>query len=122
MASPRDCITTMAVGLPEATVENHDGHVGFQVRGKRFAWYLEDHHGDGRIALTCKVEPGVNEALTSSRPDRYFLPPYLAARGWVGYWLDLTDVDWDEAHELILDSYRLMAPKRLVVLVDQQLD
>ena len=63
-------------------------------------------------ALTFKAGPGVQEALVSSDPERFFVPAYVGAKGWVGARLDV-DHDWDEIAELIEDSYRLIAPKRL---------
>ncbi len=120
MIGPRRQIKTIVAELPEVTIAEHDRHMGFVVRDKRFAWYLEDHHGDGRIALTCKAALGVNQTLASSQPDRYFLPSYVAGRGWIGYWLDVPETDWDEAGELLVDAYRLTAPKRLVAVLDQR--
>ena len=55
-------VTALCTGLPEVEAEA-DQHVGFTVRGKRFAWYLDDHHGDGRVALNCKAPPGRNSEL-----------------------------------------------------------
>lgn len=98
--------------LPEAVAEG-DQHVGFKVRGRTFAWYLDDHHGDGRLALNCKVAPGEQQALVAGDPRRFFVPSYLGARGWIGVWLDLPDVDWEEVAELVMESYRLVAPKTL---------
>ena len=46
-------------------------------------------------------------------PDAYFLPPYVARHGYLGIYLDRADVDWDEIAELIVDAYRLVAPKAL---------
>jgi hypothetical protein len=63
-------------GLPEVEAEG-DRHVGFSIRGRRFAWYMDDHHGDGRLALACKAAPGVNEGLAASDPSRYFIPSYV---------------------------------------------
>ena len=98
--------------LPEVT-SGGDQHVGFEVRGRRFAWFLDDHHGDGRVALNCKVPSGENRALVDADPEHFFIPAYLGARGWVGFWLDLDEVDWDRVEQLVYDSYRLTAPKRL---------
>jgi phosphoribosylglycinamide formyltransferase-1 len=103
--------------LPEATVEDQQ-HVTFRVRGKTFAYYLDDHHGDGRVALNCKAAPHENQELVGAEPDRFFIPAYVGPRGWVGLYLDLPVVDWDEVSELIRDSYRLIAPKRLGKMVD----
>ncbi len=98
--------------LPEVAAEG-DRHIGFAVRGRRFAWYLDDHHGDGRIALVCKAGPGMTEGLAASEPARFFVPAYVGARGWVGLRLDVGEVDWDEVRDLVSDAYRLVAPKRL---------
>jgi predicted DNA-binding protein (MmcQ/YjbR family) len=98
--------------LPEVTVEEQQ-HVTFRVRGKTFAYYLDDHHGDGRVALNCKAAPNENQELVASEPERFFIPAYLGPRGWVGYYLDLQSVDWAEVSELVRESYLLIAPKRL---------
>jgi hypothetical protein len=63
--------------LPEVQIEvggERDQHLGASIREKRFAWYLDDHHGDGRVAITCKAPPGVNEAMVDSNPAHFFLP------------------------------------------------
>ena len=66
------------------------------------------------MALNCKVAAGEQQALVAGDPGRYFVPAYLGARGWVGLWLDLPEVDWEEVAELVTESYRLVAPKGLV--------
>ncbi|MDH3684282.1 MAG: MmcQ/YjbR family DNA-binding protein [Acidimicrobiia bacterium] len=88
------------------------------VRRKKFAYYLDDHHGDGVVALTCKAPPGTNRALAESDPDRFFIPSYTGPRGWVGLRLDLSTVDWDEVELLLIDSYRMTAPKKLIAQLD----
>lgn len=110
--SPRSRLIRLCQGLPEVEAEEGQ-HVGFSVRGKRFAWLLEDHHGDGRLALNCKAPRGENAALADREPERFFLPSYLAGRGWVGAWLDIPAVDWDEIERLVVQAYVLTAPKRL---------
>jgi predicted DNA-binding protein (MmcQ/YjbR family) len=105
--------------LPEVTVEEQQ-HVTFRVRGKTFAYYLDDHHGDGRVALNCKAAPNENQELVASEPERFFIPAYLGSRGWVGLYLDLPSVDWDEVSELVRESYVLIAPKRLGRMVADQ--
>lgn len=54
----------------------------------------------------------------SAAPDRFFVPPYLGHRGWVGRWLDVPGVDTKEIEELTLEAYRLAAPKKLVALLE----
>lgn len=104
--------------LPEASSEGNQ-HIAFVVRKRKFAYYLEDHHGDGRVALACKAEAGENAAIVASDPTRFFMPSYVGPRGWVGMWLDLPEVNWDEVQELVFNSYRLIAPKRLWSQVEQ---
>src|SRR4029450_11342922 len=69
-------------------------HVGFQVRGRAFAWFVDDEHGDGRVAVLCKAPAGENTALVASDPHRFYLPRYVGNRGWVGLGLDRQDGDW----------------------------
>ncbi len=78
-----------------------------------FAYFLNDHHGDGIVGVTCKVMPGENTALVKAQPRRFYLPAYLASRGWVALRLDVGKVDWDEVRDLLIASYVLIAPKRL---------
>jgi hypothetical protein len=115
----RDRLVRLCRTLPEATVTAHDQHVGFTVGGRTFAWYVDDEHGDGRVAVLCKAAQGENAALVAADPHRFYLPRYVGRRGWVGLRLDLQDVDWGEVAELVADSYRLVAPRRLAALVAQ---
>ncbi len=92
-------------------------HIAYIVRKRTFGYFTNDHHGDGRLALIVKVPTGEQGALVASDADRYFVPPYLGQRGWVGFRLDVGIVDWDEAGELIVESYCLCAPKKLAALV-----
>lgn len=98
--------------LPEIEIRSGQHHT-FLVRNKKFAYYLIDHHGDGRVSVQCKAEPGLNETLVATDPERFFLPPYMAHHGWIGVYVDLARVDWDELEELLIDAYRLAAPERL---------
>jgi predicted DNA-binding protein (MmcQ/YjbR family) len=114
----RDRLERLCLALPEATVRGGQ-HATFQVRGRTFAYYLDDHHGDGRTALCCKAPPGESAELIAADPARFFRPSYLGGKGWVSLRLDLGEVDWDEVAELVLDSYRLIAPKRLAAQAEQ---
>lgn len=111
-------ITAICLRMPEATREKMGHHVGFLVRKKTFAYYLDNHHGDGIVGLVCKVLPGDNTALIASNPDKFYMPAYVGPRGWVGLRLDLGEVDWEEVEELVTHSYQLCAPKKLVAMVD----
>lgn len=106
-------VTQIALALPEAARQICSSHAQFLVRKKTFAYYLDNHHGDGIIAIACKVLPGDNSALAEAQPRRFYLPAYLASKGWVALRLDVGRVDWDEVRELLSCSYSLVAPKRL---------
>ena len=111
-------LTKLAHALPEVDREYNGQHASFSVRKKKFAYFLDDHHGDGIVALTCKAAPGENDALIASDPTRYYMPSYVGPRGWVALRLDVRDVDWDEVRELLTDAYLLTAPKRLAALLN----
>jgi hypothetical protein len=103
-------VVALVESLPEARVTGED-HLSLEVRGKRFAWLLDDHRGDARLALHCKAPPGANATLAKAAPDRFHLPPYLARHGWVGLWLDLPAIDWQEVRGLLTEAYRMTAPR-----------
>ena len=110
-------VTKICLALPEATRRLSGSHAAFLVRKKTFAYYLSDHHGDGIVAVTCKVAPGDNSLLVAAQLGRFYLPAYIGPKGWVALRLDIGDIDWEEVTELVSDSYRRIAPKRLAALV-----
>jgi phosphoribosylglycinamide formyltransferase-1 len=106
-------VTDIALSFPEVKRELHGSHATFLVRKKPFAYYLDNHHGDGIVGVTCKVLPGENQSLVEAQPERFYPPAYLASRGWVALRLDRGKIDWREVKELLLGSYAMIAPKRL---------
>jgi predicted DNA-binding protein (MmcQ/YjbR family) len=104
----------ICLALPEAVERPFGGHTApsFRVREKLFLMSSEDG-----LTMMFKAGPGVQEALVASDPERFFVPAYVGGKGWVGARLDV-EQDWEEIEELIRDSYRLIAPKRLVALMD----
>jgi hypothetical protein len=106
--------------LPEAMMEPAAKHASFQVRTHTFAYYLNDHHGDGIVSVCCKVLPGDNEALIAAHPTKYYMPAYIGPRGWVALRLDISGLDWKEVAELVVGSYKLIAPNRLALLAKVQ--
>jgi hypothetical protein len=111
-------LRTIAERLPEVTERLSHGAVTFFVRGRRTVAYLtDDHHGDGRLAVVCPAPPGVQQELVTSEPERFFRPPYVGHRGWIGLRVDL-DPDWDEVAQLVTEAYRLVAPVTLVRRLD----
>jgi hypothetical protein len=120
MASPKRTITdrvrALCLELPEVVEKTTHGAPGFFVRRQFVMLWPEGHHDHGFPHLWCAAEPGVQEALVASS-DRYFRPPYVGHRGWVGVGLD-GDVDWREVAELIEDAYRVIAPAKLRAELD----
>jgi hypothetical protein len=108
--------TQICLALPESSREMMGRHAGFKVRKKIFAYFLDDHHGDGIVGITCKVLPGDNAALIAANPAKFYMPAYVGPRGWVGLRLDAGEIDWEEVEELVTHSYRLIAPKSLAAL------
>src|SRR5690348_2561037 len=106
---PISRIRAVALELPEAVEEPFGGHTApsFRIGGKLFVMISED-----RTGMTFKAAPGVQQALVGSDPERFFVPKYVGPKGWVGARLDV-EQDWEELAELIEESYRLIAPKRL---------
>jgi len=106
-------LTKICLALPECTRACHRRHAAFRIRKKTFAYFLNDHHGDGIVAVTCKVLPGDNTALASASPGRFYMPAYIGSKGWVALRLDTRNIDWDEVAALVTGSYRMIAPKGL---------
>jgi phosphoribosylglycinamide formyltransferase-1 len=106
-------LTQICLALPEVVGEVKGAHAAFAVRKKKFAYFLNDHHGDGIVGVACKVLPGDNDALVQAHPSRFYRPAYLASSGWVALRVDREKVDWREVAELVTTSYRLLAPKTL---------
>ncbi len=106
-------LAEIAFKLPEVKREIHGSYATFLVRKKPFAYFLENHHGDGIVGATCKVLPGENKSLVEAQPDRFYPPAHLASRGWVALRLDRGKIDWSEVRDLLLGSYVMIAPKRL---------
>ncbi len=110
-------LSKLCLALPEATREDLGSHASFLIRKKTFVYFLNNHHGDGIVSVACKVMPGDNTALASTQRERFYLPAYMAHRGWVALRLDAGKVDWNEVNELVIGSYCLVAPKRLATVV-----
>jgi hypothetical protein len=102
------------LALPEVTERPSHGAPTFFVRGKRsFVMFHDDHHGDGILGIWCAAPPGAQGELLEAEPDRFFRPPYVGHRGWIGVRLDRSP-DWAELAAIVTDAYRQVAPKSLV--------
>jgi hypothetical protein len=104
----------ICLGLPEVEERLSHGAPTFFVRGKRpFVMVLTDHHGDGRFAIWCAAGDGVQSMLVDADAERFFVPPYVGHRGWLGVRLDRA-LDWDEIAGIVEDAYVEIAPAKLV--------
>lgn len=111
-------VRELAMALPEADEVMSHGMPCFGIiRAKKFAYFTEDHHGDGKIALLVKIS-GADEqaALIEMDGERYYRPAYFGD-GWIGIRLDLGDTDWDGIGEWLRKSWLAVAPKRLAGLM-----
>jgi hypothetical protein len=119
-SGPLARLRRVCLALPQAHEVEAWGEPTFRVRNKLFAMYAaaNNHHGAGRPAVWCKAAPGNQALMVRAEPERYFVPPYVGPSGWVGVWLD-RNPDWLEVKELMRDSYRLVAPKKLAALLEE---
>lgn len=127
MANPRrpnrrpellEKVRELCLGLPGTTEKEAWGGPTFRVGGRMFAMYLDDHHGDGRVALWCNATAEARDALVRAVPRHFFVPPYMGARGWLGLRLDRR-LAWRRVVEVVEGAYRLTAPKRLTARLDE---
>jgi predicted DNA-binding protein (MmcQ/YjbR family) len=103
----------LCLALPEAFEKEAWGECTFRVTGgSMFAMTDCNHHDSGHVAVWIKAPPMVQEILTNADAKRFFVPPYVGPKGWLGVRLDYK-VDWDELGELLKDGYMMAAPKRL---------
>lgn len=110
-------LSNLCLSFPGTSKQQMHAHVAFKAGPKIFAYYLNDHHGDGMVSVCCKVLPGDNQRLIDSSPRKFYMPAYIGPRGWVALRLDRPTVDWAEVEELLRGSYTQTAPKRLVRLL-----
>ncbi|OXM65044.1 MmcQ/YjbR family DNA-binding protein [Amycolatopsis vastitatis] len=112
-----DALRKLCLALPETTERLSHGEPTWFVRGKKTLVMFADHHHDDVLAFWCPAPPGVQEELVRTEPGRFFRPPYVGHRGWLGVRLDV-DVDWGEIDRIVREAYRQVAPKTLAALVD----
>ena len=114
-AAALERLRAICLALPETSERPSHGSPTWFVRDKRsFVTLVDDHHGDGRFAIWCAAPPGDQQLLVDADPDRFFVPPYVGHRGWLGVRLD-RGIDPDELAGIIEDAYMTVAPKRLLV-------
>lgn len=112
---PLPRLRALCMALPEAQEKLSHGEPTWFVR-KVFVMYANHHHDD-RLGFWCAAPPGAQEALVGAHPEKFFRPPYVGGRGWLGVYLDVA-VDWAEIEEIVLDAYREIAPRKLLALLE----
>jgi hypothetical protein len=118
--TPLGRVRAMCLALPEVTERLSHGAPSFFVREqKTFVMFMDDHHGDGRLALWCAAPAGAQQEMVDEDPDRYFRPPYVGHRGWLGVRVDGRP-DWSEVREVIEEAYRQVAPSSLLAELDNR--
>ena len=106
-----------AMSLPMATEKLSHGEPTWFVDGKKsFALFCNYHHGM-RLGVWCAAPPGIQEMLIDSDPDRFYRPPYVGPRGWVGINLD-SPFDYDELLNMLTEAYRHVAPPKYLKMLD----
>jgi hypothetical protein len=107
-------VRRICLAFPETNERPSHGSPCFFIRDKTtFVMFLNDHHGDGRLALWCAAAAGAQEAHIARGP-RFFRPPYVGHRGWIGVRLDLQPVDWADVGAIVEEAYRAVAPRALL--------
>lgn len=112
-ARQRKRIVRIVEQLPEGAAIAHGAHLSLEVRKKRFGWFLDNHHGDGRIALNCKASADMHDALQQLARAQFHAPKYLGNRGWIGLWLDVDKLNWSIVELALREAYSSVAPKKL---------
>ena len=116
---PLDRLRRICLALPETTERMSHGEPTFFVRDKKTFVTYADHHHDDRLAFWCAAPEGFQSMLVEAAPERFFVPPYVGHRGWIGVRLDV-QVDWDEIATIVDAAYRVVAPTSLLAELDER--
>jgi hypothetical protein len=105
-------VRKLALALPETVEKEAWGRPTFRVKGKMFAMFVDDHHGDGRLALWLQATHDEQQAAVEADPERFFVPPYVGPSGWMGVRLD-RGLAWPAVEGLVKDAWLRAAPARV---------
>lgn len=112
-------LVAICQSFPKVNVEvAGDQHIAFRGNKRIFAYYLFDHHGDGRIAFCFKSNLSEQRRQVREDPDNFFVPPYLGSKGWLAIRLDSDEVDWETLTDFARRAYQAVAPRKLAALVE----
>ena len=105
-------VRSLCLSFPETSEKQAWGGPTFRVKGKMFVMYMDDHHGDGRVALWCKADAEDRDGIVAGDPARFFVPPYVGPKGWLGVRLDKR-LAWNRVSAIVEQSWCLAAPKKV---------
>jgi hypothetical protein len=114
---PLEKLRKLCLSYPETSERLSHGEPTWFIQDKKTFVMFANHHHDDRVAFWCAAPEGAQDVLTKAAPDRFFRPPYVGTRGWLGVYLDVP-VDWDEIAQIVDDAYRAVAPKRVLAQLD----
>ena len=117
-SDPLPHLRALCLALPETNERLSHGEPTWFVRDKKVFVMFSDHHHDDRVGFVCAAPEGAQELLIANDPVRFYRPPYVGHRGWLGVRLDVPDIDWNQIADLVTDAYREVAPKKLVAEFD----
>ena len=118
---PLEELRRLCLALPEVSERLSHSEPTWFVQGKKTFVMFANHHHDDRLAFWCAAPEGAQHFLVGADPERYFVPPYVGYRGWLGVYLDVP-VNWDEIEDIVRDAYRAAAPRRLVAQLNEEAD
>jgi len=117
-------IRALCMDLPLVVERLSHGEASWFIDDKKNFVSMSDHHHDNRVSVTFAAGAGVQESLIEDEPERYFRPPYVGGRGWVGAYLDGHEASnapqWGAIADLIVDAWLLVAPPKIRLLLDPQ--
>ncbi len=109
--SPIERVRAICLALPEATERLSHGEPTFFVGKRVFTMFANNHHDDGHVAVWLPVPEGMQPMLIEADPEKFYKPPYVGVRGWVG--IELAEIDDEEMRHHIQTAWRLIAPKKV---------
>lgn len=118
MPEATERLRQLCMALPEVTERISHGEPTWFVRDKKVFVQSSNMHHDDRVGFWCAAPPGVQAEMVEAEPERFYRPPYVGGRGWLGVYLDVPDVDWDEIAQVVREAYRVIAPAKLSALLD----
>jgi hypothetical protein len=110
-------VRQICLALPETTEKLSHGEPTFFVRKKVFAMFSNNHHNDGHISVVVPAPPGIQAILIEGSPEKFYKPPYVGGRGWIG--LELENVDDSQLAFHIREAWSLIAPKKLAAELER---